>query len=293
MNENWVAPAASKRRRRRQQTPLEEIEAAAPPPAQQPFAHRKSRPPRWQRWILGGLSSLGPSPTFHAYLFVGSVLAVLGFFFYNDSIIREFREQERGRAKLYADLHAFAASPWATPEQIEFIFQQVIRNPRADFPMIFTDSRGEITQWKGEGLPDPGDTSAAAIQALRAHLERMSSRNAPIPLQFSSKSLVYLHQDGGDLIITDGGGEIVAWRGNQLPPQNDTTATARRIVAASLNRSNQKNSPLSFAVTADAPNYLHQGGGDLIITDPIRKIPLSPSKFSRQAPAISTTATPT
>ena len=133
--------------------------------------------------------------------------------------------------------------------------------------MIFTDSRGEITQWKGEGLPDPGDTSAAAIQALRAHLERMSSRNAPIPLQFSSKSLVYLHQDGGDLIITDGGGEIVAWRGNQLPPQNDTTATARRIVAASLNRSNQKNSPLSFAVTADAPNYLHQDGGDLIITD--------------------------
>ncbi len=133
--------------------------------------------------------------------------------------------------------------------------------------MIFTDPRGEITQWKGEGLPDPGDTSAAAMQALRAHLERMSSKNAPIPLQFSSKSLVYLHQDGGDLIITDSADEIVAWRGNQLPPPNDTTAAARRIVAKTLSRANQVNPPLAFAVRADTPNYLHQDGGDLIITD--------------------------
>ena len=246
---------------------MEEIAAASPLPSLQPSARRKSRPPRWQQWILEGLSSLGPSPTFHAYLFAGSILAILGFFFYNESIIRDFREQERGRAKLYADLHAFAASPWATPEQIEFIFQKVIRNPGADFPMIFTDHRGEITQWKGEGLPDPGDTSAAAKQTLRAHLESMGARNAPIPLQLSSKSFAYLHQDGGGVIITDGADQIVAWRGSQLPDPGDTTAAARQTVAAALSRASREQPPLAFAVTADSPNYLHQDGGGVIITD--------------------------
>ena len=267
MNERRAAPAASKRRRRRQQIPVEEIAAASPPSTLQPSAPRRSRPPRWQRWILEAVSSLGPSPTFHAYLFAGSILAILGFFFYNDAIIRDFREQERGRAKLYADLHAFAASPSATPEQIEFIFQKVIRNPRADFPMIFTDHRGEISQWKGEGLPEPGDTSAAAMQSLRAHLESMGARNAPIPLQFSAKSFAYLHQIGGGLVITDTAGEIVAWSGSQWPPPDDTSDAARQIVAAALSQADRRHPPLGFAVQADLPNYLHQIGGGAVITD--------------------------
>ena len=268
MNERRPAPAASKRRRRRQQQiPVEEIAAEAPPSTLQTSARRRSRPPRWQRWILEAVSSLGPSPTFHAYLFAGSILAILGFFFYNDSIIRDFREQERGRAKLYADLHAFAASPWATPEQIEFIFQKVIRNPRADFPMIFTDHRGEISQWKGEGLPDPGDTSAAAMQSLRAHLESMGARNAPIPLQFSAKSFAYLHQIGGGVVITDTAGEIVAWSGSQWPPPGDTTAAARQVVAADLYQPDRQLSPLAFSVQTDLPNYLHRIGGGAVITD--------------------------
>ena len=60
-----------KRRRRRQQAPVEEV--STPSAASEPMEHRIEAPPlsRWQRWKREALSSLGLSPTFRVYVFVG------------------------------------------------------------------------------------------------------------------------------------------------------------------------------------------------------------------------------
>ena len=67
-------------------------------------------------WRRGALASLGASPVFRAYIFLGSIAAILAFLLYNESIISELREHEKNRVDLYAHLISFA--PQASEGQI-------------------------------------------------------------------------------------------------------------------------------------------------------------------------------
>ena len=162
-----AAPQVEPRRRRRRAAgplPQTEPREVGAEPGSAP--EERPVPARWQRGRLHWLSSLGLSPTFRIYIFLGSILALIAFLLYSESLIREAKEQERNRVSLYARLHAFAVSPQATQEQAAFIFQEVINNPNSDFPIIITDHRGEITDWRGGELPVPGDTGEEARQQL-------------------------------------------------------------------------------------------------------------------------------
>ena len=136
-------------------------------------------PSGWQKWGHR-VSYFGLSSAFRAYLFVGGILAVLVFILYNESLIQEFEEEKKEQVGLYAALYAFAVSKLATTEQTGLIFREVIVNPRIDFPIIFTNYKGEITDWKGEGLPEVGDTSKVSMQVLRDLLEKMDSQLSSI-----------------------------------------------------------------------------------------------------------------
>ena len=82
---------------------MEEI--TAPPRAVVEAA--PDRPQRWRRWCRGVLSNLGVSPVFRAYIFLGSIAAILAFLLYNESLIDELREHEKSRVDLYAHLISF------------------------------------------------------------------------------------------------------------------------------------------------------------------------------------------
>jgi len=279
-----------KRRRRRQQAPVEEV--STPSVASEPTEHRIEAPPlsRWQRWKREALSSLGLSPTFRVYVFVGSIVAILAFLLYNESLIRELREHEQSRVKLYAELISFA--PLATNEQVATIFKEVIANPRVDFPIIITNHRGEVTFWRVEGLPAqkdsvraseevwrkltfwsdeevpvPSDTSATTMETLRRLIREMDAENPPIPYYVSFATLGLLRCDGANAIITDTQGEIVKWRGADLPSENDTTAAASIQVQTALRKMETAGQPLLFEVPAATFSYLHSDGDNAVITD--------------------------
>ena len=276
MNESETPSSTTevKRRRRRHQAPVEEVgESLSPAVVRAPAPVQADRQRwRWPRWNLESLSSLGLTPTFRAYIFVGSIVAILAFLLYNESIIREFRDGERGRVKLYADLYAFAASPLATGEQTELIFREVLTNPRGDFPIIFTDYRGEILNWKGEGLPEPQDHSVAAQEELRTAIRKMDAKNAPIPFEISSTSLGKLLHDSSNLIVLDSNSRVVAWRGTDLPAKDDSSAAALGIVQRLKLKLMAESEPLDFEIGSNGRSYVHFDGRDLIVTDTLNEV---------------------
>ena len=265
--------AASRRRRRRSPAPVETVAAAAqarpPGPEGEPQAKGGApalRPPRWQRWARAA-SSFGLSSTFRAYLFVASVLAILAFLLYSESLIDEFKEDEKDRVGLYAALYALAASADNTEQTNDLIFRTVISNPRDDFPIIFTDYKGELTYWKGKGTPDMGDTSAAARQVLRELLPRMDAQNMPIPYVISPTSEGLLHHDRESLVVTNSAGEIAGWRGPGLPAEGDTTAAAMQLLRAAIARMDSAVVPRSFEVPHSTYHYLHGDGESFVVAD--------------------------
>ena len=274
MNESETPSSTAdvKRRRRRRQAPVEDVGEALSSAVQTPAPVQADRRRWWPRWTLESLSSLGLTPTFKAYIFVGSIVAILAFLLYNESIIRDFRDGERGRVKLYADLYAFAASPLATGEQTELIFREVLTNPRGDFPIIFTNYRGEILNWKGEGLPEPHDRSASAQQELRAAIRKMDAKNVPIPFEISATSLGKLLHDSSNMIVLDSNSQVVAWSGADLPAEGDSSAAALGVVQRLKLKLVAESEPLDFEIPSNGLSYVHFDGKDLIVTDTLNEV---------------------
>ena len=271
-SENSSSTTEIKRRRRRRQAPVEEVgETSAALTAAADTPHQRDRR-GWLRWNLENLFSVGAIQKFRAYIFVGSIVAILAFLFYNESIIREFRDGERGRVKLYADLYAFAASPLATGEQTELIFREVLTNPRGDFPIIFTDYKGDILNWKGEGLPDPNDRSPAAQDQLHAAINKMDAQNVPIPFEISSNSFGSLFYDTRNLIVLDNDKQVVAWRGADLPAEGDSSLAALNAIQRVKLKLATEGRPLDFEITSNSRSYVHFDGIDLIVTNSLNEL---------------------
>ena len=244
----------------------------------------------WRRWKREALSSFGLSPTFRAYLFVGSILAVLALLLYNESITQAVKSQEEQNVHLYAKLISLA--PLAGDEQSIAIFQEISINPNRNFPIVVTDHRDRITKWnpeaegtalapsgsarfwhelafwKEEGQqPAVGDTSVATMEALERLVEKMDAEVSPIPFFEVPEVTGRLYRDGEQWIVTDSEGEIVDWLGEDLPTLLDTTGAARRQVSERLHQLRATATPLFFTVPVGAMSHLYHDGENAIIAD--------------------------
>jgi signal transduction histidine kinase len=244
--------------------------------------------PRWGAWKRSVLSSLGLSPVFRAYLFLGSLVAILAFLLYSESLVRQLREQEKDRVDLYARL--ITLTPLLPDEQAVDIFTEVIHNPSIDFPIVFTNHRGEITLrrgvegaahqdtslaeallhrlafWEEEEPLVPSDTSATTLERLHQLIREMDARNPPIVYYPSSIKPGLLYRGRGNAVITDTEGELVKWQGPDLPSSEDTTAAALIRVQLAL-QGMETSQPLAFAAPAAAFSYLHHDQNNAIITN--------------------------
>ena len=227
---------------------------------------------RVRRWLSRIVSSWGPSPTFRIFLFLGGIIAAMGFFLYNEYVIDQLRRQERDRAALYANLYGLASSHHLHEDFSEQIWKTVIFNPEIDFPIIVTDHREEVVLVKGKGLPAAGDTSADATARLRRILERMDARHKPVRFFESplARGLVYF--DGANLVLTDLSGRVVTWAGPDLPAAGDSTGEAFSKAAAVLRVLRTGVAPDSVAVAADRRSSLYLDGDRFLVVDSSGKV---------------------
>ena len=261
-----------RRRRRPAQAPATETnvdqgESQGPAVAGEPTLTRAEARDRRRQRVSELIPSWGLSPTFRVFLFLAGILGVLLFLLYTEYVIREFTRQERDRARLYSLLYGLA---WASdvPEWVSGeIFQKIIINPDVSFPMILTDHRGEILDWKGPGLPPNTDRSPAALAQLRQVMARMDATNAP-EVFFESTAVqgqVFFH--GEAIIVTDRADVPVVWAGEDLPEPGDTTAAAVLAVREALAEWPEEALQIPLDVPAATSSRLHFDGTRFAITD--------------------------
>ena len=236
----------------------------APPTNAAPEATWRTRARRWLSKIS---SSWGPSPTFRIFLFLGGILATMGFFLYNEYVIEQLRQQERNRAALYANLYGLASSHHLDEDFSEQIWNTVISNPEIDFPIIVTDHRGAVVLVKGAGLPAAGDTSAAAATRLREIIEQMDARHTPVRFFESPLARGLTYFDGANLVLTDLSGRVVTWAGSKLPAAGGATEAAGEEAAALLQALRTEVDPDTVAVAADGSSRLYVDEGRFVVVD--------------------------
>ncbi|MEE3233861.1 MAG: HAMP domain-containing sensor histidine kinase [Candidatus Latescibacterota bacterium] len=257
------------RRRRRGQAPIDVVKPNVTD------AHRKGH-----IWLRNVLFSLGISPIFRAYVFLGSVLAIIAFLLYNESLSHQLREQEKSRVGLYARLISFA--PLASEEQTMTIFTEVINNPNIDFPCIITNHRGEIIEQRGiddllarekDGISGwfssfqnaQNETNDVVLGRL---LKKMDQENEPIQYYLSPDTQAQIYVDRNRVVITDNNGDIVRWTGAGLPEETNQSTSALIQVRLALEelRVNRRN-PLIVSVPSEGFSYLYFNNSRAIVTD--------------------------
>lgn len=252
-----------KRRRRR----LGEVggEDSRPPLNPNTGGAKSGRTIWWRLRLPGFVTSWGLAPHFRLFLFLGGTLISVAILLYNESIIQELKEHERIRVHMHAYL--FSSLPMVTDQMAEFIFREVINNPRSDFAIIFTDYKGRITDRKGDDLPAVQDTSQVASQVLEETLAAMDARNEPIPYYLESAVVGQIYFKDGNAVITNLKGDVATWGGKDLPAVDDTTQAALDQIVARLGQAAAFDPPTIFKVPIDSFSYLYFNEISFVITD--------------------------
>lgn len=255
-----------------------------------PHPPARGRHTNWKQLKRDILPAIGLSPTFRAYLFVGSILAILAFLLYNESVIRQLRDREKSNVDLYAKLISLA--PLAADEQSITIFQEISINPSINFPIVVTDYTGRIvhwnnvdpasleaqdadrprlwdalTFWREPDSPAAGEDSGDTPAALRQLVREMDAKNEPIPFYPVPEVTGRIYISNGDLIITDRGLWPVQWHGGGLPDAPDTTARARAAVERRLESMHEEVEPLVFHTPVGMSVYAHFDGRNVVVAD--------------------------
>ncbi|MEE2831157.1 MAG: HAMP domain-containing sensor histidine kinase [Candidatus Latescibacterota bacterium] len=262
--------AVRRRRRRRTDGPAPTASTGSDG-SQSPKDDRRVSRQRTGDQRVGGLRALAPgawglSPTFRVFLFLGGILGVMAFLLYNEYVIQEFREQERVRANLYANLYGLAISESLPSEVSGDIFENIIVKKRDTFPVIVTDHRGRINNWSGPGLPDSTFTRKEALVIVRDVMANMDAVNEPVSAKWSNLARVRVYKQGEDLVLVDPEGYAIAWSGPNMPASTDTSAAGRLQAESAMQVLREGDVGHSvFHVSTDSLNHLVTSGADFAV----------------------------
>ena len=141
-------------------------------------------------------SYVGFTSFFKAFLVFG-LLAVIGIFMYfNETVVRNLRQDAAKVSEAYAHLIQYGASEATDPEVINFIFENIIT--KVNFPIIVTDKDGYPAAWTLEY--SPLDTTEATRLALQKMVVEFDSHNKPIEIFSDSTVISILHYGDSALI---------------------------------------------------------------------------------------------
>lgn len=126
------------------------------------------------------------------------VIVIVIFVYYNQVIVAGLKQDAARVSRAYARLWQYAASEATSGNEINFIFEEIIR--KATFPIIVTSPAGEPMFWTVE-IPEnigPEETNRRLMKAL----EKMDADNDPVPIYFGPEKTVihYLHFGDSRLI---------------------------------------------------------------------------------------------
>lgn len=137
---------------------------------------------------------------FKASLFIGAILIIFAVLFYTQHILEQLRDNSRRIVRVYAQLISRIGQD--DPEaEYNFIFDEVIR--RIDFPIVNTDREGNPLSWRNlEEIPADSNMEAY-LDEVRVRMAVMDLENDPLPIQYDTTILGYIHYDTDTPLIRE------------------------------------------------------------------------------------------
>jgi len=136
------------------------------------------------------------SANFKGFLFVLAVAITLGLLLYTNWLVDQLREDARKLVNLYRKSIVRVITDESI-EEFSFIFENVIKD--INFPIAQTDPEGEPVGWRNLQV-ESDDRSPEAIETVSKLVSIMDNENEPIPIEYQSQILGFIHYGDSKLI---------------------------------------------------------------------------------------------
>lgn len=135
--------------------------------------------------------SVGRTTVFKLFLLVGIVAISILFTWYTLDVVRQLKADAEQMVTSYVRLWQLAANESSTGQEVQVIFEEVIK--KANFPVIITGTDGEPAFWRNiSGIVD-NDPSEDAHRKVKALAQKMKEDKGEFSLYFEETVISYFY----------------------------------------------------------------------------------------------------
>ncbi len=142
--------------------------------------------------------SVGGTTIFKLFLLVGIVAISIVFTWYTLDVVRQLKADAEQMVTSYVRLWQLAANESSTGQEVQVIFEEVIK--KANFPVVITGTDGEPAFWRNiSGIidNDPSEDSHLKVKAL---VREMKEDKGEFPLYFEETVISYFYYGDAKVI---------------------------------------------------------------------------------------------
>lgn len=185
--------------------------------------------------------------TFKGLLFVFALLIIITQVWYTQKIVSSLRKDQQELVKTYAKLYQLVAESDASAD-FSFLLENVIL--QITIPVILTSPDGEPSYHTIEGIDEKNPPfSSETIKQLEAMINTMDKENPPIPVNYETTVLTYLHFGDSEMI------RLLSWL-----PAIEVSILSLFILLAFVGFNNIRRSEQRFIWVGMAKETAHQLG---------------------------------
>ena len=142
--------------------------------------------------------SVGGTTIFKLFLLVGIVAISIVFTWYTLDVVRQLKADAEQMVTSYVRLWQLAANESSTGQEVQVIFEEVIK--KANFPVVITGTDGEPVFWRNiSGIVD-NDPSEKTLRKVKALIREMKEDKGEFPLYFEEMVISYFYYGDSKVI---------------------------------------------------------------------------------------------
>ncbi|HPI72603.1 MAG TPA: HAMP domain-containing sensor histidine kinase [bacterium] len=186
------------------------------------------------------------SGTLRRLFFVVLLACVLGTIYYTQRLVNELRKESRQIVEFYSQTYQLIVQTENMEVLDWFLANNILQ--KMDFPLIMIDNHGNISSWRGIGVPEE-DRSPQAMEKAKKIFAKIKDQNEPVRYMYNGEVFQSIYYGDSRLITR-----------LELLPYLTFSGTGLLILIAFIGFNNIKKSEQRFIWVGMAKETAHQLG---------------------------------
>ena len=186
------------------------------------------------------------SGTLRRIFFVVLLACVLGTIYYTQRLVNELRKESRQIVEFYSQTYQLIVQTENMEVLDWFLANNILQ--KMDFPLIMIDNHGNISSWRGIGVPEE-DRSPQAMEKAKKIFAKIKDQNEPVRYMYNGEVFQSIYYGDSRLITR-----------LEILPYLTFSGTGLLILIAFVGFNNIKQSEQRFIWVGMAKETAHQLG---------------------------------